>query len=75
VGNVVGDKVVAQRIAFIDRAPELAGLRIDFQPYWVTNARRVDMEIGSVGISLENVSAVLLSWMRIRVIHVGSRTD
>src|ERR1700733_11192133 len=58
-GNVVGDEVVAQPIAFIDRAPQRACLRLDREPNAIPNAIGIHAHCRAVWIELEDVGAIL----------------
>ena len=42
VGNVVGNQIVAQSVAFVDGAPELAGGRVDGHAHAVADAGGVN---------------------------------
>ena len=44
VGNVIGHQVIAERIAFIHRAPQLAGFRLNGNANCVTDAIGIDTE-------------------------------
>ena len=73
MGDVVGNQVVAQSVAFVDRAPQLAGLRIRRKPHAVANAVGVNLHARAVGIELQNVGAVLFRRRGIRVVDIGGR--
>src|SRR6185312_2499429 len=73
--DVVGNKVVADHVPFVYRAPELPGVGIDRDTGWIANSRSVDLHEFTFGRELENVGAVMLAWMRIGIVNVGSRAD
>ena len=61
MGDVVGDQVVAQAVALVDRGPELAGLRMDRQADGVADARGVDPLVRAVGVERQDVGPALLA--------------
>ena len=70
VGDVIGNQVVAQRVALVDRTPQLAGLGIDGESAaGVADAVGVDFQIGAVGIERKDVGAVLLSGMGVGIVR------
>src|ERR1039458_205745 len=76
VGDVVGDKIVAQTVTLVHRTPQFAGSWIDRQsPAWVADAVGVYPEVGTIGIHDQNVGAVFLLGVRVGVIDVRRRAD
>src|SRR5580704_14522737 len=74
VGDVVGDEIVSQAVAFVDGAPKLVGLGIDGQAAsGVADSVGIDAHFGAVGIELQNVGAVFFCGCCIRVIDVRGR--
>src|ERR1035437_1760692 len=69
-GDVVGDEVIAEVVALVDRAPELACGRIDGLAYAVTDAVGVDLDELAFGRVFEDIGAVELAWVRVRVVDV-----
>ena len=72
VGDVVGHQVVAQRVALVDRGPELAGLGVDRQADGVADARGVDPLVLAVGVEGQDVGPALLALV---VADVRPRAD
>src|ERR1019366_3640214 len=75
VGDVVGNKIVAEAVALIGRAPELACCRVDGFSYAVAQARCVDLYELSVGRELKYVGAMILLGVGVGVVHVGVGAD
>jgi hypothetical protein len=75
VGNVVGNQVVSQPVAFIHRTPQRACFRLDRHPHIIPDALRVHAHCGTIGIEFQNVGAILLLGRRIRVVDIRGRTD
>src|ERR1700722_2748835 len=73
--NVVGDQVVTQAVALIDRRPQFASLWIDCESHRVANPGGVDAHTGAVRIKFKNVSPVLFVGGCIGVVDVRSRSD
>src|SRR5579863_127192 len=72
--DVVGDKVIAQRVAFVHRAPQLASLRIyKNAAAGVANAIGINAQHARLGIARENVGAVFFPRAGIRIVDVRSR--
>src|SRR5580704_13956112 len=74
VRDVVGNEIIAKRVTFIDRAPELARLGIDGESATgIANAGGVDAHARTVGVEFQNVRAIFLGRIRIRVIDIRAR--
>src|SRR5256885_1550940 len=73
--DVVGYEIVAQRVAFVDGAPQLTSFRVDGQADTIANAVGEDTHRGTVGIELQNVGAIFFRRSRIGVIDIGSRAN
>src|SRR5205807_9890622 len=68
VSDVVRNKVIAERVPLIDRAPQLASLGIDRDAASrVANSPGINFHAGAVGIEFKNISAILLLWTVINV--------
>src|SRR5713101_985027 len=65
--HVVRDKVVAERVALVRRAPELAGCRVNAKTDGIANAGRVDAYKRAIGCVLKNIGATGFSGMSIRI--------
>src|SRR5882724_10255174 len=75
MSDVVGNQVIAERIALIHRAPQLIGLGIHCHPAsGVADSVSIDAHVGAIGIECQDVSAVFLSGSGIRIIDVRART-
>ena len=72
VRDVVGHEVVAERVALVDRRPELARLRVGRQADGVADARGEDPLVLAVGVEREDVGPALL---RVVVADVRPRAD
>src|SRR5450432_3023937 len=75
VSDVVGNKVVTQRIALVYGTPEFSGSGIDGQPDRVANAVSVDAHVGTIRTKLQNVSAIFFPGMGFRIVDVRGRAD
>src|SRR6476660_2565280 len=75
VRDVVGNAIVAERVAFVNRAPRLAGFRADGKADAVANAVSEDALAGTVRIKLEDIGAILFVGSGVRIIDVGCRAD
>ncbi len=75
VGDVVGDEVVAEAIALIGRAPQLAGDGVDGFADAVADAPGVDLDELAVGRELEDIGAVEFLRVGVGVVDVGVRAD
>ena len=75
VRDVVGDQVVAQLVALVDRRPQLARTRMHGDPDGVADPGRVDAATAAVGRELEHVGALLLGGRRVRIVVVRPRAD
>src|ERR1700733_15640979 len=73
VGHIIGNEVVAEAIALVGGAPELAGDGVDGFADAVANAGGVNLDEFALGREFENIRAMELLWMGIWVIHVGVR--
>src|SRR5256886_2985057 len=73
--DVVRHEIVAQRVAFIDGAPQLTSFRVEGKADTIANAVREDTHRGTVGIELQNVGAIFFRRSRIWVIDIGSRAN
>ena len=74
-GDVVGDEVVAEVVALVGGAPELAGGGIDGLADAVADAGGVDLDELAFGGVLEDVGAVELLGMGVGVVDVGAGAD
>src|ERR1035437_1486772 len=74
-GNVVGDEVVAEPVAFVGRAPQFASAGVDGNAHGIAYAPRIDARRGAVRGELQNVGAVKFRRVAVRVVVVGVRTD
>ena len=70
VGSVVGNEIIAEFVALVDRGPNFPGFRIERQAYWVAQSRGENAEAGTVRVVLKNVGAMELSLVFIRIIDV-----
>src|SRR5882672_9917641 len=71
VGDVIGDEIVAQAVAFVDGAPEFAGFGINGQAAaGVADAVGVDAHFGAIGIELQNIGTVFFCGGGVGVIDV-----
>src|ERR1700722_410950 len=76
VSDVVGHEVVAECIALIYGAPEFAGLRIYANTSaGVADSVGIDFQFAMVRIAGQNVGAVFLVGVSVRIVDVGSRAD
>ena len=74
-GDVVGDQVVAEVVALVGGAPELAGGGVDGFADAVADAVGVDLDELALGSELEDVGAVELAGVGVGVVHVGAGAD
>ncbi len=75
MGDVVGDEVVAERVALVGGAPELAGGGVDGFADAIANSRGVDLDELAFGGELEDVGAMEFLGVRVGVVDVGVRAD
>src|ERR1051325_819078 len=75
VGGVVGDEVVAEFIALVDRGPYFARFRIEGQTHRIAQAGSENAQPGTVGIVLKNIGSMEFSLMSVRIIDVRAGTD
>ncbi len=75
MGDVVGDEVVAQSVALVGGAPELAGGGVDGLADTVANARSVDLDEFARGREFEHVGAVEFFGVGVGVVDVGVGAD
>ncbi len=75
VGDVVGDKIVAEVVALVDRAPQIARAGLNGLADAVADAGGVDLLELAVGGELEHVGAVLFLGMGVGVVDVGVGAD
>src|ERR1700722_5232398 len=76
VGDVVGDQVVAESVALVDRTPELAGLGIDRDSSArIADSVGVDLQLTIGGIASEDVGAIFFAGMRVGVVNVRRGAD
>src|ERR1700693_5023160 len=76
MSDVIGDKVIAESIALIHRAPQLAGLRIYRNPSsGVANAVGIHAQLAGPRIAHQYVGTIFLLRSSIGIIHVRCRTD
>ena len=75
VGDVVGRQVVAEQVALVGRAPEVAGLGLNRFADAVADAGGVDALAGAVGIEFEHVGAIDFAGIVVGVIHIRARAD
>src|SRR5258706_2241637 len=74
VRDVVGDEVVAQRVALIYRTPQLAGLRTHCNSApSITNAVGIYAKMAIHRIAHKTVCAILLSGRSVRIVDVRAR--
>src|SRR4029077_18571438 len=73
VRDVIGRQVIAQEVAFVCGAPQVAGFRLDGFADAIPDAGSVDAEISAVGIELQHIGAVDLGGIIVRVVDVGAR--
>jgi hypothetical protein len=74
-GDVVGDEVVAERVALVGGAPELAGGRVDGLADAVADAVGVDLDELAFGGVFEHIGAVELARVGVGVVDVGAGAD
>src|SRR6266496_3234935 len=73
VGDVVGNQVVAQRVALVDGTPQLAGLGMDGNSTTrVADAIGKYLHIRTIGIEYQNVSAIFLRRGCVGIVDVGA---
>ena len=75
VGDVVGDQVVAERVALVGGAPDFAGGGIDSDAGGIADARGVDADEFAVGGVLEDVGAVEFAGVAVGIVDVGAGAD
>jgi hypothetical protein len=74
-GHVVGNKVIAQVVALIGGAPQLAVVGLIASPTQLRMPCGVDLDELALGRVLKHIGAVKLSGMRVGVVHIGARAD
>src|SRR5579864_406944 len=74
VGNVVGNQVVAQAIALVGGAPNLAGLGMHLQPHAVADAVGIDAHAAAIRIEFQDIRAVKFLGIVVRILDVGVRS-
>ena len=74
-GDVVGDEVVAEVVALVGGAPELAGDGVDGLADAVADAGGVDLDELALGREFEDVGAVELAGVGVGVVDVGAGAD
>src|SRR6185369_17399524 len=75
VGDVIGDQVIAEGIAFIGGAPDFAGGGIDSDARRVADAGCVDAGEFAVGGVFEDVGAVEFAGVAVGIADVGAGAD
>ena len=75
VANVIGNQVVAQPIAFVDRAPQLPCRRVDSDARWIADARRINPHEFPFRRIFQNVGTMRLARMIVRIVQVGCGTN
>src|SRR6202035_5837006 len=73
--DVVGDKIVAEGVTLVDRAPRLAWFRADGQADAVAYAVGENPHTGTVGIEFENIGAIFFARRSVGIIDIGGRSD
>ena len=68
VRGVVGNKIVAERVAFVGGSPKFAGLGIHRQPDRIANAGREDAQPRAVRIVFKNIRPMKFSFVGVRVV-------
>src|SRR5579859_7965901 len=71
VGDVIGNQIVTQRIAFIHGAPQISGLGLNSNSHGIPDAGCVDAEACAVGVVLQNVGAMQFARIVIHIIMIG----
>src|ERR1700722_6076004 len=69
-GDVIGNEIVPQPIALIDRTPQRTGRRLDCESYAIPDAIGIHTHRRTVGIEFQHIGAILLRGSRIRVVDV-----
>src|ERR1017187_4067418 len=59
MGDVVGDQIVSQSVAFVYRTPQLVRFGIDCHSHTIANAVGVNSHRRTVRIELENIGSIL----------------
>ena len=75
VRHIVGHQVVAQAVALIGGAPQLAGRGVNGLAHAVTDAVGVHLHKFARGQELQHVGSMKLLGMRVGVVHVGVRSN
>ena len=75
MGDVVGNKIVAEAVALVGGAPEFAGDGIDGFTHAVADSPCVDLYEFAFRRELEHVGAVKFLWVRVGVVDIGVRSD
>lgn len=75
VGDVVGDEVVAEGVALVGGAPELAGRGVYGFADAVAQAGGVDLDKLAAGGEFEDVGAMEFFGVGVGVIDIGVRAD
>ena len=74
--DVIGDQVVAKRIALVHRTPQLARLGIDRESAaGIANAVGIYTQLTLLRIAGQNIRAILLPGIGLGVVHVRLRAD
>src|ERR1700730_10864989 len=68
--DVIGHKVVAEAVAFIDGAPQSTGARINGQARWVSDSGRINAHARAVGVEGQDIGAMPFRRSRVRVVDV-----
>ena len=68
--GVVGNEIVAERVAFVRRRPKFASLGIDCQSNGIANAGCEDAQARAVGIVFQNICPMKFRLVRVRIIDV-----
>ena len=73
MGDVVGDQIVAQLVAFIDRGPQGARARLNGDADRVANSRSKHPHAAAIGVEFQDVGAMEFVRVFIRIVVVGPR--
>src|ERR1700716_2110037 len=69
-GDVIGHKVVAEAVAFIDGAPQSTGARINGQARWVSDSGRINAHVRAIRVEGQDIGAIPFRRSRVRVVDV-----
>src|SRR4029077_4616357 len=75
VRDVLGRKIVANVVAFVDGTPGLARFGIDGNSYAIANAGGEDAASGAIRIELQHIGAFEFRGIIIDIVDVGTRAD